>query len=135
MAAMFLLGRPSSRLWGWGSRMRPHGRRGSWRSEWTTIAALQVQVVTLFSCYHRFNPDRFAPNGPHARRGLEFCPFGTPSRRKCPGYIFSYFEATIMAGILLRRFQVVPVPNQKVERSHGLLTIPNSEAYITVRER
>ena len=115
--------------------MRPHGRRGSWRSEWTTITALEVQVVTLFSCYHRFNPDRFAPNGPHARRGLEFCPFGTPSRRKCPGYIFTHFEATIMAGILLRQFQVVPVPNQKVERDHGLVTTPKNELYITVRER
>ena len=40
-----------------------------------------------------------------------------------------------MAGILLCQFQVVPVPNQNVERDYGLVTTPKSELYITVRER
>ena len=92
-------------------------------------------MVTLFSCYHRFNPDRFAPNGPHAQRGLEFCPFGIPGRRKCPGSFFTHFETTIMAGILLHRFQVVLLPNQKVEKYYGLATMLKNELYITVKER
>ena len=83
----------------------------------------------------RFNPDRFAPGKPHARRGLEFCPFGTPSRRKCPGYIFSHFEVTILAVVLLHRFQVVPVPDQHVELEYRLVTAPKNELYITVQEK
>lgn len=82
-----------------------------------------------------FNPDRFAPHSDHGRRGLEFCPFGTPSRRKCPGYVFSHFETTVMLSVLLYRYQVVAVPDQKVERDHGLVTMPAKELYILVKER
>jgi cytochrome P450 len=83
----------------------------------------------------RFNPDRFAVHTDHARRGLEFCPFGTPSRRKCPGYTFSHFETTVILAILLFRFQLVAVPDQVVERDHGLVTMPAKELFVLVKER
>jgi cytochrome P450 family 20 subfamily A len=82
-----------------------------------------------------FNPDRFAVHTDHARRGLEFCPFGTPSRRKCPGYTFSHFETTVILAILLFRFQLVAVPDQVVERDHGLVTMPAKELFVLVKER
>ena len=88
-----------------------------------------------FPPLYRFDPDRFAPGGPHARRGAEFCPFGTNSPRKCPGYQFSYFEVTVFTSILLHRFTLVPVEGQHVEQVHGLVTEPKEEIYIYVRAR
>lgn len=91
--------------------------------------------LCVLNIFYRFNPDRFAAHTSHAKRGLEFCPFGTPSRRKCPGYVFSHFETTVILSILLQRFRIVPVPDQVVELDHGLVTGPKSELYITVKER
>ena len=84
--------------------------------------------------YSRFNPDRFAASEDHAKRGLEFCPFGTPSRRKCPGHIFAHFEATVILSILLLQFQVVPIPDQVVEPDYGAVTTPSTELYIFVKK-
>ena len=94
-----------------------------------------MYIVGVYHFPHRFNPDRFAPETSHARRGLEFCPFGTPSRRICPGNVFSHFEITIFVSILIHRFQVVPIPDQVVEREYGLVITPKNELFISVKER
>ena len=94
-----------------------------------------MSTILIMVLLHSFNPDRFAPHTSHARRGLEFCPFGTPGQRKCPGYVFSHFETTVMVSILIRQFQLVPIPGQVVERDYGLVTMPKNEIYITVEER
>ena len=60
---------------------------------------------------------------------------GVPSRRKCPGYQFAYFEVSVLTAILLNRFILEPVEGQKVEKFHGLLTEPNEEIYIYIRPR
>ena len=84
----------------------------------------------------RFDPDRFAPGSPHGRRGLEFCPFGVPSRRKCPGYLFSYFEVAIFTAILLQRFTLEPAEGQgEVKMVHGLVPEPKDEIYLYARLR
>ena len=80
----------------------------------------------------RWDPDRFASNVPH---GLEFCPFGVSSRRKCPGYLFSYFEVAVFAAILLSRFKLIPVEGQKVTQVHGLVTEPKEEIHVYLRQR
>ncbi len=54
--------------------------------------------------------------GPHGKRGNEFCPFGIHSRRKCPGYLFSYFEVAVFVAILLQRF----VEADNVKCYHGM---------------
>ena len=92
-----------------------------------------TNYIIPFLC--RFDPDRFAKGSPHARRGLEFCPFGTPSRRKCPGYQFSYFEVSIFTAILLNRFTLEAVEGQTVEKVHGLVTEPKEEIYMYIRPR
>ena len=84
----------------------------------------------MHSC--SWNPDRFAANG---RRGNEFCPFGVHSRRRCPGYLFSYFEVGIFASILLSSFTVVPVVGQTVIQTHGLVTEPKDDIKVYVRSR
>ena len=48
------------------------------------LMTIVLLLVVLSPC--RWDPDRFAPNAPHdGYSSLEFCPFGVPSRRKCPG--------------------------------------------------
>ena len=58
-------------------------------------------VLFLFC---RWNPDRFSSTGAHGKRGNEFCPFGIHSKRKCPGYLFSYFEVSTFVALLIQRF-------------------------------
>ena len=89
-------------------------------------------VFKTFAYIHSWDPDRFPPNG---RRGNEFCPFGVHSRRKCPGYLFSYFEVGVFATILLSRFMVVPVAGQTVVQVHGLVTEPKEEIKVYIRPR
>jgi len=68
--------------------------------------------------------------------GAEFCPFGTNSPRKCPGYQFFYFEVTVFTSILLHCFTLVPVEGQHVELNYGLaITKPKEEIYFHVRAR
>ena len=92
-------------------------------------------TASLLPSYHRFDPDRFAPNSSHAKRGLEFCPFGVPSRRLCPGYQFSYFEVSTIVPLLLHRFSLSMDSGQCVERMYGLVTEPKEEFFLTVEER
>ena len=83
----------------------------------------------------RWDPDRFAPGSPHGQRSLEFCPFGVPSRRKCPGHLFTYFEVGVFAAVLLSRFKVLPVEGEKVIQVHGLLTKPKEEIHVYLKQR
>ncbi|XP_065913881.1 cytochrome P450 20A1-like isoform X2 [Dysidea avara] len=56
---------------------------------------------------------------------VAFAPFGH-GRRKCPGHLFSYIEASVFLTILLQRFIFEPVGGAKeAQRVHGfLLTTP-----------
>ncbi len=63
-------------------------------------------IVYVLSFISRWDPDRFANGGPHGKRGNEFCPFGVHSRRKCPGYLFSYFEVAVFIAIILQRYVI-----------------------------
>ena len=40
-----------------------------------------------------------------------------------------------MVSILIRQFQLVPIPGQVVERDYGIVTTPKNELYISVKER
>ena len=100
-----------------------------------TFTDIYANYDNTLSSLHRFDPDHFAPGNPHARRGAEFCPFGTNSPRKCPGYLFSYFEVTIFASILLHHFVFIPVEGQHVEQVHGLVTEPKEDILLYVRAR
>ena len=96
---------------------------------------LKMSDAYLINQSHRWDPDHFAPNAPHASRSLEFCPFGVPSRRKCPGYLFSYFEVAVFASILLSGFKVTPVEGQKVTQVFGLITEPKEEIHVHLQRR
>ena len=80
----------------------------------------------------RFDPDRMPKDG---RRGHGFCPFGVHSKRKCPGYEFSYFETGVFLAVLLARFKITPVEGQEVTMVHGLVTTPSQELFVNITAR
>ena len=85
--------------------------------------------VQLCRCiFHvRFDPDRF-----NTRKGLEFCPFGVPSQRKCPGFAFAYFEVGVFASVLLQSFCVEAVSTEPVEMVYSLVTKPKDDLDLLV---
>lgn len=89
-------------------------------------------MVTTSQHIYSWNPDWFATSG---RRGNEYCPFGVHSRRRCPGYLFSYFEVGIFSSILLSSFQIVPVEGQTIVQVHGLVTEPKEDIKVYIRSR
>ena len=86
--------------------------------------------MSVCVCVCSFDPSRF-----DEKRGLEFCPFGVPSQRKCPGYLFSYFEVSVFAAVLLRQFKLLPVEGQSVQMVHGLVTEPKEEVFLLLEPR
>ena len=70
----------------------------------------------------RFDPERFSPDQVKNRDSLAFVPFGFAGKRKCPGYRFSYFEATVLLVKLLKNFKVELVEGTKVTAVHQLVT-------------
>ncbi len=81
-----------------------------------------------------FNPDRFAPETKHAKRGPEFRPFGVPHVRRCPANQFTYFMVSVYVTILLQRFVFLPVDDKVPEKKYGIATSPD-DAYIQVTFR
>ncbi|XP_052251216.1 cytochrome P450 20A1-like [Dreissena polymorpha] len=82
----------------------------------------------------KFDPDRFDPKSKHLHH-LSFVPFGFAGKRKCPGYKFSYVEATVLLVSVLRKFRVMIVDGQVVEPVHGFVTHPSDEIWITISKR
>ncbi len=82
-----------------------------------------------------FNPDRFAPESKHAKRGLEFRPFGIPHVRRCPANQFVYFMASVYIAVLLHRFIFVPEDQEIREKSFGIASSPKGEIFVQVKLR
>lgn len=56
----------------------------------------------------RFDPNRFLPDGEHARSPRAYLPFGAGSRA-CVGRHFAMLEAVIALASMVRRFRLTPV--------------------------
>ncbi|CAH1238385.1 CYP20A1 [Branchiostoma lanceolatum] len=84
---------------------------------------------------NKFDPERFDAGNSKDRHKLAFQPFGFAGGRKCPGYRFSYVETTVFLSILCRQFKFHLVDGQVVKPSHGLVTRPAEEVWITVTKR
>ena len=82
-----------------------------------------------------FNPERFAPETKHAKRGPEFRPFGVPHARRCPANQFAYFMVSVYVTILLQRFIFLPVKNEIPGKKYGIATSPTDDVYIQVEFR
>ncbi|MFJ6982913.1 MULTISPECIES: cytochrome P450 [unclassified Streptomyces] len=72
----------------------------------------------------RFDPDRFAPDAVRARAAHTFKPFGTGARA-CIGRQFALHEATLVLGLLLRRYDLVPDPAYRLKITERLTLMPD----------
>lgn len=70
-----------------------------------------------------FDPDRFAPEAVRARPGHVYKPFGHGARA-CIGRQFALHEATLVLGLLLRRYQLRGQPDYQLEITERLTLMP-----------
>ncbi|MER5950107.1 cytochrome P450 [Streptomyces sp. NPDC001904] len=96
-------------------------RRGAWALVLTTM--LHRDPVAWGDDPESFDPDRFAPQAVRARPGHVFKPFGTGARA-CIGRQFALHEATLVLGLLLRRYDLRPEPAYRLKVTERLTLMP-----------
>ncbi|MFW6689477.1 cytochrome P450 [Streptomyces sp. MAR4 CNX-425] len=82
----------------------------------------------------RFDPDRFLPERVRARPAHVFKPFGT-GERACIGRQFALHEATLVLGLLLRRYELRGDPGYRLEIAERLTLMPTGFRLTPVRRR
>ncbi|MFJ8330261.1 cytochrome P450 [Streptomyces sp. NPDC094437] len=96
-------------------------RRGAWALVLT--AMLHRDTSVWGADVERFDPDRFEPGAVRGRPGHVFKPFGTGARA-CIGRQFALHEATLVLGLLLRRYELVPDPGYRLRVTERLTLMP-----------
>ncbi|MBC9724888.1 cytochrome P450 [Streptomyces sp. TRM68367] len=71
----------------------------------------------------RFDPDRFDAKAVRSRPAHTFKPFGTGARA-CIGRQFALHEATLVLGLLLRRYDLRPDPDYRLRVTERLTLMP-----------
>ncbi|MEU1024096.1 cytochrome P450, partial [Streptomyces sp. NPDC005904] len=71
-----------------------------------------------------FDPDRFTPAAVRARPPHVFKPFGTGARA-CIGRQFALHEATLVLGLLLRRYDLHADPGYRLRVAERLTLMPD----------
>lgn len=99
-------------------------------------------VLTLLSALHRdprwgdnpdaFDPDRFEPERVKARPVGLYKPFGT-GPRSCIGRQFALHEAVLLLAVLLRRYELVPDPDYRLQVAQRLTMLPKGFHLTLVR--
>ena len=70
------------------------------------------------------DPDRFDPKAVRSRPPHTFKPFGTGARA-CIGRQFALHEATLVLGLLLRRYTLRPDPEYRLRVTERLTLMPD----------
>ncbi|MEU6098626.1 cytochrome P450 [Streptomyces sp. NPDC047079] len=96
-------------------------RRGAWALVLTPLLHRDPEVWG--SDAERFDPDRFEASAVRARPPHTFKPFGTGARA-CIGRQFALHEATLVLGLLLRRYELRPDPAYRLRVAERLTVIP-----------
>lgn len=96
-------------------------RTGAWALVLTTL--LQRDPGVWGEDAERFDPDRFDPAAVRSRPAHTFKPFGTGARA-CIGRQFALHEATLVLGLLLRRYELRPEPDYRLRVAERLTLIP-----------
>ena len=78
-----------------------------------------------------FYPERFDKFS----RGIQFRPFGIPSKRKCPADQFTYFMGGMYITIILRDFTLVVASTEEVNQLYGLTSAPKGEVCVQLQPR
>ncbi|GAA3811200.1 cytochrome P450 [Streptomyces coacervatus] len=96
-------------------------RRGAWALVLTAMLHRDPEVWGPDA--ERFDPDRFDPKAVRSRAPHTFKPFGTGARA-CIGRQFALHEATLVLGLLLRRYDLRPDPEYRLRVTERLTLMP-----------
>ncbi|MFF8905791.1 cytochrome P450 [Streptomyces olivaceoviridis] len=96
-------------------------RRGAWALVLTPMLHREPEVWGEDA--ERFDPDRFTPVAVRARPPHTFKPFGTGARA-CIGRQFALHEATLVLGLLLRRYDLHADPGYRLSVAERLTLMP-----------
>ncbi|MFG2687095.1 cytochrome P450 [Streptomyces sp. NPDC048405] len=96
-------------------------RRGAWALVLTGMLHRDPEVWGADA--ERFDPDRFDAKAVRARAPHTFKPFGTGARA-CIGRQFALHEATLVLGLLLRRYELRPDPGYRLRVTERLTLMP-----------
>ncbi|GGQ82506.1 cytochrome P450 [Streptomyces flaveolus] len=96
-------------------------RRGAWALVLTGMLHRDPDVWGPDA--ERFDPDRFDAKAVRARAPHTFKPFGTGARA-CIGRQFALHEATLVLGLLLRRYELRPEPDYRLRVTERLTLMP-----------
>ncbi|MEV7192003.1 cytochrome P450 [Streptomyces sp. NPDC093510] len=97
-------------------------RRGAWALVLATM--LHRDPAAWGERPEEFDPDRFAPSAVRARPAHVFKPFGTGARA-CIGRQFALHEATLVLGLLLRRYDLHAEPGYRLRVAERLTLMPD----------
>ncbi|MGW8380827.1 cytochrome P450 [Streptomyces sp. ODS28] len=96
-------------------------RRGAWALVLTLM--LHRDPAAWGEDAESFDPDRFAAAAVRARPAHVYKPFGTGARA-CIGRQFALHEATLVLGLLLRRYELHPEPGYRLRIAERLTLMP-----------
>ncbi|GHH00858.1 cytochrome P450 [Streptomyces lanatus] len=96
-------------------------RRGAWALVLTAMLHRDPEVWGPDA--ERFDPDRFEPKAVRSRPAHTFKPFGTGARA-CIGRQFALHEATLVLGLLLRRYEFRSDPAYRLRVTERLTMMP-----------
>jgi cytochrome P450 len=96
-------------------------RRGAWALVLTPMLHRDPEVWGQDA--ERFDPDRFDAKAVRARAPHTFKPFGTGARA-CIGRQFALHEATLVLGLLLRRYELGADPDYRLRVTERLTLMP-----------
>ncbi|MER5209886.1 cytochrome P450 [Streptomyces sp. NPDC002838] len=96
-------------------------RRGAWTLVLTPM--LHRDPAVWGADAERFDPDRFEARAVRSRPPHTFKPFGTGARA-CIGRQFALHEATLVLGLLLRRYELRPDPDYRLRVAERLTLMP-----------
>ncbi|WP_338703094.1 cytochrome P450 [Streptomyces sp. Q6] len=97
-------------------------RRGAWALVLTSV--LHRDRAVWGEDPESFDPDRFAPQAVRGRPAHVFKPFGTGARA-CIGRQFALHEATLVLGLLVRRYDIAPEPDYRLKVTERLTLMPH----------
>jgi unspecific monooxygenase len=96
-------------------------RRGAWAM--VVLPLLHRDPEVWGEDADRFDPDRFEAKAARSRPAHTFKPFGTGARA-CIGRQFALHEATLVLGLLLRRYDIAADPAYRLRVTERLTVMP-----------
>ena len=97
-------------------------RQGAWTLVLTAMLHRDPEVWGEDA--ERFDPERFDAKAVRSRPGHTFKPFGTGARA-CIGRQFALHEATLVLGLLLRRYDLLADPDYRLRVAERLTLMPD----------